>query len=82
MSFKAIEIDKKKYVLRGDFALVSDSRKVFKKTDVEDNPAEYEAELNALLAIEGQNTLVEEEIFKAELKERQALEKKRNANKS
>ena len=79
MSFKAIEIDKKKYVLRGNFTLVSNPRKVIKKAEVEDNPAEYEAELNALLATEGQNTLIEEEIFKAELKERQALEKKRKA---
>jgi hypothetical protein len=79
MSFKAIEIEKKKYVLRGNFCLPSAPKKVYLKKEVEDDPKEFEPALQALLATDGQNTLIPEADYQAEVKERQALDKKRNA---
>lgn len=81
MSYKAIEIDKKKFVLRGNFNLASNPAKRILKAEVENDPTAFEAELQALLATEGQNTLIEEEAYKAEIKARQELERKRNPKK-
>lgn len=55
---KAIEIEEKKYVLRGNFKLASNPKIIYQKEEIEKEPEKFEEVITALLSIERQNTLV------------------------